>query len=59
LEDGGVIPIVAHLFKVRLRKDDLADRFPEAGQRNRAWVPTKKAAKLVQEPELKTILRHL
>jgi 8-oxo-dGTP pyrophosphatase MutT (NUDIX family) len=59
LEDGSVIPVVAHLYKVRLRKGDLAERFPEAGQRKRVWVPAKKAAKLVQEPDLKAILRHL
>ena len=59
LDDGSDLPIVAHLYKVRLRKDDLADRFPEAGQRERAWVPAKKAAKLVREPELKKILRSL
>lgn len=59
LEDGSVIPIVAHLYKVRLRRGDLAERFPEAGQRKRVWVPAKKAAKLVQEPELQAILRHL
>jgi len=59
LEDGSDLPVVAHVYKVRLRKDDLADRFPEAGQRRRAWVPAKKAAKLVQEPELKKILRSL
>jgi len=59
LGDETVIPIVAHLYKVRLRDGDLADRFPEAGQRKRLWVPPKKAAKLVREPELKAILRHL
>jgi len=59
LEDGGVIPIVAQLYKVRLRKGDLADRFPEADERKRLWVPARKAAKLVREPELKAILRHL
>jgi len=59
LDDGSDIPIVAHLYKVRLRKGDLADRFPEAGQRKRLWVPAKKAAKMVDEPELKKILRSL
>ena len=59
LEDGSDMPIVAYLYKVRLRKGDLADRFPEAGQRKRAWVPAKKAAKLVREPELKKILHSL
>jgi len=59
LEDDGVIPIVAHLYKVRLHEGDLADRFPEAGQRRRLWVSARKAARLVREPELKAVLRHL
>ena len=59
LEDGSVVPIVAHLYKVRVRAGDLADSFPEAGQRKRVWVPAKKAAKLVREPELKAVLRSL
>jgi 8-oxo-dGTP pyrophosphatase MutT (NUDIX family) len=59
LEDGSVIPIVAHLYKVRLRDGDLAAQYPEAGQRKRVWVPAKKAAKMVQEPELSKILRSL
>jgi 8-oxo-dGTP pyrophosphatase MutT (NUDIX family) len=59
LEDGSVIPIVAYLYKVRLRDGDLAGQYPEAGQRKRVWVPAKKAAKMVQEPELKKILRSL
>ncbi len=59
LDDGSVIPITAHLYKVRLRKGDLADSFPEAAERKRLWVPAKKAAKLVREPELKAILRSL
>ena len=59
LEDGSDLPIVAHLYKVRLGKEDLANHFPEARQRRRVWVPARKAAKLVQEPELKKILRSL
>lgn len=59
LDDGSAIPIAAQLYKVRLREGDLADRFPEVGQRKRAWVPAKKASKLVQEPDLQKILRTL
>lgn len=59
LEDDSVVPIIADLYKVRLRDGDLAESYPEAGQRKRVWVPAKKAAKMVQEPELKKILRSL
>ncbi|HEY0275233.1 MAG TPA: NUDIX hydrolase, partial [Paenirhodobacter sp.] len=37
----------------------LAARYPEKGQRRRKWFSTKKAAKLVAEPELADILRDL
>ena len=59
LDDGSDLPIVADVYKVRVRDGDLADRFPEAGQRKRAWVPSKKAARMVDEPALKTLLRSL
>ena len=59
LDDGSDLPVVADVYKVRVRDGDLADRFPEAGQRKRAWVPSKKAARMVDEPALKTLLRSL
>lgn len=59
LDDGSDVPIVAHVYKVRLRKGDLADIYPEAGQRKRVWVPARKATKMVCEPELKKILHSL
>jgi len=59
LDDGTDLPVVADVYKVRLREGDLADRFPEAGQRTRVWVAARKAAKLVQEPALKALLRSL
>ena len=59
LDDGSDLPVVADVYKVRLRDGDLADRFPEVGQRKRAWVASKKAAKMVDEPALRTLLRSL
>ena len=59
LDDGSDLPVVADVYKVRVRDGELADRFPEAGQRKRAWVPTKKAARMVEEPALRTLLRSL
>jgi hypothetical protein len=35
----------------------LSKDFPEAGERDLQWVSRKKAAKLVDEPELSQILR--
>ncbi|WP_247651395.1 NUDIX hydrolase [Roseovarius autotrophicus] len=59
LKDGSAMLLVARLYKVRLRAGDLADRFPEAGQRQRLWVRPKKAAQMVEEPDLQAILRAL
>lgn len=57
LKDGSGVLLRVQLFKVRLRQGDLADSFPEAGQRQRLWVRPKKAAQMVEEPELQDILR--
>ena len=59
LKDGSAALLVAQLYKVRLRTGDLAQSFPEAGQRQRLWARPKKAAQMVEEPELKAILRAL
>ncbi|MBC7131528.1 MAG: NUDIX hydrolase [Roseovarius sp.] len=59
LKDGSSVLLVTQLFKVRLRAGDLADSYPEAGQRRRLWVRAKKAAKMVAEPDLQEILRAL
>lgn len=39
--------------------DALEDEFPEVAERERKWVSADDAANLVQEPELKTILRNI
>ncbi|MDO9525836.1 MAG: NUDIX hydrolase [Gemmobacter sp.] len=40
----------------RLMVDSLADSYPEAGKRERKWVPASKAASNVREPELRAYL---
>jgi 8-oxo-dGTP pyrophosphatase MutT (NUDIX family) len=57
LKDGSGVLLVTQVYKVRLRADGLASSFPEAGQRQRLWVRPKKAAQMVEEPELQDILR--
>lgn len=57
LKDGSATRLLTQLYKLRLREGDLADDYPEAGQRQRIWVRPKKAAQMVEEPELQDILR--
>jgi 8-oxo-dGTP pyrophosphatase MutT (NUDIX family) len=57
LKDGSSVLLITQVYKLRLRADDLADSFPEAGQRKRLWVRPKKAAQMVEEPELQAIMR--
>ena len=45
------------VYPVRVRK--LAKHFPERAERRRKWMPARKAAKRVAEPELAAILRAL
>lgn len=58
LADGQEMPVRAILYKVRLRGREIAKRYPEAHERKRIWVAPRKAAKLVQEPELQEILQN-
>ena len=55
LDTGASISVTASVYGVRVRK--LSSKYPEAGQRKRIWITPRKAAKLVQEPELKAILK--
>lgn len=52
-EDTG-LPCVAMIYGVKVKS--LARDYPEASQRRRKWVSRKKAATLVDEPELSRIL---
>ena len=49
--------IEATVFPIEV--DRLADKYPEAGQRRRMWVPPDQAAVLVDEPELQALLRNM
>lgn len=49
------LPCVAMVYGVRVKS--VATEFPEVGQRKRKWVSRKKAASMVDEPELARILR--
>ncbi|WP_116087415.1 NUDIX hydrolase [Tropicimonas sp. IMCC34011] len=49
--EGGVhIPVVVHLYAMRVRKQH--GNWKEKKQRTRRWTPLKEAAEMVEEPEL-------
>ncbi|MAM60731.1 NUDIX hydrolase [Maritimibacter sp. UBA3975] len=50
------LPVVVAIFPVRVRR--LLNDWPEAGQRKRKWLSPKKAAKVLDEPELRQIVKH-
>lgn len=54
---GFGIPVLVHVFGIEVQ--ELADDFPEVGQRRRAWFTPAEAAELVEETGLKTLLREL
>lgn len=54
LDDDTVMPCVVAVFPVKVK--ELADMWPEKPERQRKWVAPKKAAALVDEPELAAIL---
>ncbi|EDM72376.1 NUDIX hydrolase [Roseobacter sp. AzwK-3b] len=56
-EDGCDLLVEVEVF--RLDVTELADDFPEAQERERAWFRPSDAAEAVQEPELKKILLRL
>lgn len=53
---GLPVPVETLVYSVDV-KHDLATDFPEAGERQRRWVTPNEAANLVDEPQLKSILR--
>ena len=53
--DLGALPCVAMVFAIEVQS--MADTYPEAAERKRRWVSRKKAARLVDEPELSRIIR--
>ena len=57
LGEGMTVPVEARVYLTRVR--DLSEVYPEADQRTRAWFTPQDAANLVDEPDLKAILRAL
>ena len=53
--EGEEMPVIVAVFPIRVR--ELANRYPEAGQRNRRWMSLKKAASKVEERDLKQLIR--
>lgn len=54
-EKSDDFPCIAVVYAVKVKS--LSKEYPEAGERRRKWTSRKKAAKLVDEPELSRILR--
>ena len=54
-DNGFSVPVETLVYSVRV--NEIADEFPEVAERDRKWVSAEDAAKMVQEPELKAILR--
>ncbi|WP_204113734.1 NUDIX hydrolase [Shimia biformata] len=57
LDGGAPMPVEAQVFGVEVKK--LEDEFPEAEDRTRKWVSPEKAAEMVDEPELQSLLRQI
>lgn len=54
--EGEKLPIVVAVFPVKVRK--LLSEWPEKDERKRKWVGRKKAAKLLDDKELRVLVRH-
>jgi 8-oxo-dGTP pyrophosphatase MutT (NUDIX family) len=57
LASGEEVPVEAHVYVARV--SNLKESYPEVDQRKRAWFDPDEAAELVDEPDLKEILRAL
>ena len=53
-DNGRVDRCIAKVYPIKV--DKVKDKFPEAGQRKRTWVPLKKAARMVEEKSLRDLL---
>jgi len=54
LDDGRAQPCEVAVFALAV--ESLAPNFPERAERQRRWVPGRKAAGMVQEPDLRRLL---
>ena len=57
LDDGEVLPCVVTLYPLRVKR--MHDRWKERRERERRWFDPKDAAKCVDEPELRKLLKGL
>lgn len=55
-EDGVDLPVMVAVFPVEVKKQKT--KFPECKERRTKWMRPKKAAKKVDEPELRWMLRN-
>lgn len=53
--DEAGLPVAAMVYALKVKS--LSKDYPEAAERTRKWVSRKKAAKMVESPELSRILR--
>ena len=56
LDTGTILPVIVAVFGLRVSQE--SDDYLEAGQRKRKWVSPKKAAAMVDEPDLAVLLRR-
>lgn len=56
-DEGFSVPVQVHVYPLYVR--DLAAEFPERDQRRREWFPPGIAARMVDEPGLRTLLQTL
>ncbi|MEQ6250167.1 NUDIX hydrolase [Sulfitobacter sp. HNIBRBA3233] len=57
VSDGESVPVTVTVYLARVTK--LRDTYPEVDERTRRWVASAQAATMVDEPELRDILRNL
>lgn len=55
-DDADDLPCMVALFPLQVKKRH--QNYPEKAQRRRKWVSPKKASKMVDEPELREIIRN-
>lgn len=55
LDDGLLIPCLGMVYPIRVKT--VLTKYPEKDERKRKWFSAKKAASLVDEPELKKIIK--
>ena len=55
-DDGTRLPCIVVVFPIKVKR--LKDKYPEADQRKRKWFSAKKAAALLDEPELRHMVRE-